>query len=201
MGTLPGIVLLAAVIRIAFQLKNRHRLFLSDFFLLLASTCLIAGTIVIYQFVDMLYLEQQLSENPLSVPITPDFLNAIPDSLKYLFSYQAILWAVVFSVKFSFLSFFRPLVSRLAKMITWWKCVTVTTAFAWAVCTVAPFIICPHFDFSSSEFVFKPLSLFDHDYSNHPVLHSHMLVRSDQPPGPTIISARCHLRRSNRLHE
>lgn len=129
-GTLAGIVLIAAAVRIALQIHNRRRLFLSDAFLLFACICLCAGTVVLYQFDDMLYLEQALAKGALSVEIPPDFLAKVGTNIKYVISYQAIIWATVFSVKFSFLSFFRPLVQRLAKLREWWTCVAVITALA-----------------------------------------------------------------------
>ena len=150
-GTLAGVVLTAAAFRIAFQIKNRRRLYLSDIFLLFSCICLCASTVVLYQFADMLYLEQALSRNLSAVPVPPDFFAEVGTSLKYLYSYQAIMWATVFSVKFSFLCFFRPLVNRLARLKIWWNCVTVSTALSWAFCTADVFIICPHFDLSARK--------------------------------------------------
>lgn len=148
---MAGVVLTAAAFRIAFQIKTRRRLFPSDYFLLFGCICLCAGTVVLYQFAGVLYLEQALSRNPFAVPLPPDFFAEVGASLKYLYSYQAIMWATVFSVKFSFLCFFQPLLDRLARLKTWWKCVTVSTALSWGFCTADVFIICPHFDLSARK--------------------------------------------------
>lgn len=137
--------------RVAVQIKNRRRIFLSDAFLVFACACLCAGTGLLYPLTESLYLEQALAENPFSVALPPDFTNYLLTSLKFLFAYQTVMWTVVFSVKFSFLSFFRPLVRRLAKLQTWWKVTVVTTALAWGLCAVDVFIICPHFDLSSCK--------------------------------------------------
>lgn len=150
-GLLAGVVLIAATVRIASQIHNRRRLFLSDFFLLFACICLCAGTVVLYHFEDTLYLNQALAKGGLSVSIPPNFLAKVETSLKYLFSYEAIIWATVFSVKFSFLSFFRPLVKRLARLRNWWTCVTVVTALSWGFCTTNVFIICPDFNPTSCK--------------------------------------------------
>lgn len=144
-------MIVAAAFRIAFQIHNRRRLFLSDVFLIFACVCLCAGTVVLYHFEAMLYLEQALSKNPFSVSIPPDFFSKVVRSLKYLYAYQAIAWAAIFSVKFSFLCFFRPLVNHLTKPRKWWTCVTVFAALSWAFCTVDVFIICPHFDLKTCK--------------------------------------------------
>lgn len=94
----------------------------------------------------MLYFEHALAKGALSVLITPEFLTKVETSFKYSFSHHAILWASIFSVKLSFLSFFRPLVKRLARSRKWWTYVTVITALSWGFCTVEVVIICPRFD-------------------------------------------------------
>ena len=145
-GILTGIVLTVAAVRIAFQIHHRRRLYLSDVFLLCACICLCAGTVVLYHFEDMLYFEETLAKGALSASIPPDFLTKVETSFKYSFSYYTILWTSIFSVKFSFLSFFRPLVQRLARSRKWWTYVIVITALSWGFCTVGMFIICPRFD-------------------------------------------------------
>jgi len=138
-------------VRVAVQIKNRGRIFLSDAFLVFACACLCAGTGLLYRLTESLYLLQALSENPFSVALPPDFTNYLLTALKFLFAYQTVTWTVVFSVKFSFLAFFRPLVRRLAKLKMWWNITVVTTALTWGLCAVDVFIICPHFDLSSCE--------------------------------------------------
>lgn len=137
--------------RVAVQIKNRRRIFWSDAFLVFACACLCAGTGLLYPFTESLYLEQALAENPFSVALPPDFTNYFLTSLKFLFAYQTVMWTVVYSVKLSFLSFFRPLVRRLAKLKTWWSVTVVTTALGWGLSAVGVFIICPHFDLSSCK--------------------------------------------------
>jgi hypothetical protein len=149
-GPLLGFVLLAAVARIAVQINNRRRLYLSDAFLIFACACLCTATGLLYALFDDLYLDEELYINPLSVALPPDFFDKVIYSLKLLFSVQTVLWAVVFSVKFSFLSFFRPLVSRLERLTTWWTVVVVFNFLAFVFCAADAFIICPQFNLSSS---------------------------------------------------
>ncbi|MCJ1479145.1 hypothetical protein MMC13_007829 [Lambiella insularis] len=104
-----------------------------------------------YSLFDDLYLDQAVSVDPAAVELPPDFLDKVVYSLKLLFTIQTVLWAVVFSVKFSFLSFFRPLVDRLARLKIWWTIVVVFTAITFAFCAADVFIICPHFDLTSIE--------------------------------------------------
>lgn len=93
----------------------------------------------------MLYIEA-LAKNPWSVSVPPGFLNKVETSIKYMFSYQSIMWATIFFVKLSFLSFFPPLINHLAKLKNWWIFVTVCTTLAWGFCVVDVLIICPHLD-------------------------------------------------------
>ena len=148
-GPLVGFVLLAAVARIAVQISNRRRLYLSDAFLIFACACLCTATGILYSLFDDLYLDYAVSVDPASVILPPDFLDKAVYSLKLLFTYQTLLWAVVFMVKFSFLSFFRPLVSRLARLKIWWTIVVVFTVLTFVFCAADVFIICPHFDLTS----------------------------------------------------
>ncbi|MCJ1281732.1 hypothetical protein MMC26_001054 [Xylographa opegraphella] len=150
-GPLTGFVLLAAVARIAVQISNRRRLYLSDAFLMFACACLCAATGILYRLFDIFYLEQAAIVDPASVLLPSDFLDEAMYSLKLLFTVQTLIWTVVFSVKFSFLSFFRPLVSRLARLKIWWTIVVVFTVLTFAFCAADVFIICPHFDLSSLE--------------------------------------------------
>jgi hypothetical protein len=146
------LVVLAAVARIAVQIRNRLRLYLSDAFLIFACACLCAAAGILYSLFDDLYLIQALYVDPAGVALPPDFFDEILYSLKLLFTVQTVLWAVIFSVKFSFLSFFRPLVSRLERLKTWWTTVVVFTFLTFGFCASSVFIICPHFGLSTSTF-------------------------------------------------
>ena len=150
-GALVGFVLLAAGARIALQVKNRRRLFLSDVCLLLACACLCAATVMFYFLCDDLYLDEALVVDPASVVIPPDFLEKATYSIQLLFAFQTVMWTVIFLVKASFLSFFRPLIRRLPRLKAWWTLVTMGTALVWAFCASDVYIICRYFGLSSRE--------------------------------------------------
>lgn len=152
-GILVGLVLLAAGARIAIQIKHRHRIFLSDAFLLFACLCLCVGTGMLYWFFDSLYLIQAAYNDPFSVALPLNFLDVLTYSLKLLFAYQTIIWTTIYAIKFSFLAFFRPLLVHLSGLKTWWTCVSVATALAWGFCAVGVFVICPHFDLLASKYL------------------------------------------------
>ena len=100
---------------------------------------------------DSLYLEQAFCEDPRSVSLSLDILEQVKTGIKLLFAYRTVIFVVIFAVKFSFLSFFRPLVRRLARLTVWWNCVAVTTILGGVFCAVNVYIICPHFDLSASR--------------------------------------------------
>ena len=154
MGIVFGIVLTAAAARIVLQLRNRNRLFLSDAFLLFACISLCTGTGLLYTLCDDLYFDQLLLIDPALVIVTPNVFHNVAFSLKILFLYQTIMWTVIFSVKASFLCFFKLLLQRLPKFSNWWTWVTVITALCYVFCTVDAWIICPHFGVSSRKYLF-----------------------------------------------
>ena len=151
-GALCGFVLVTAALRIVLRLQKKRRLYLSDAFLIFACAALGAGTGVLYSFCDNLYLDQAVALDPTAVVIPIDFLDRVILSLKLLFTYVTVMWTVVFSVKASFLCFFRPLLKRLGRLNTWWTWVVVTTAIAYVFCTVEIYMVCPHFDLSSCKY-------------------------------------------------
>ncbi len=75
-------------------------------------------------------------------------------------AYAMLTWTTLFSVKFSFLSFFRRLIKGLPEKMIYWWIVTVITTVVWAFGVVIVFLPCPYFSLRSCKLhtVFRILS-------------------------------------------
>ena len=140
---------MAAVARIVLRLRTHRRLFVDDIFLLLACVFLTATTIILYEASSEIYL------NPNDwMLLQPDVLHRrLARYQRLFFSFIPLSWAVIFAVKFSFLSFFRILVNRLRYMIIYWKTVVVVTVICFCFCASEAVLECPHFGADSSKSV------------------------------------------------
>lgn len=58
-------------------------------------------------------------------------------------AYLFVTWTAIFLVKASFLAFFRRLINRVGKMVTYWKVVVVITIVVFGFCACIGFIGCP----------------------------------------------------------
>ena len=150
-GLLFGIAVLAAAARTIIRLQTKGHLAFNDVLLFVASMLLIVSAILFYKLVPGAYESNQIEYYPLTV-LPPDLGPAIVYNTRILNSQTVISWSVIFTVKFCFLSFFRPLIDRVNHMITYWKFVVgMTTIFAiYSGCEI--FIICPHVSILSSKF-------------------------------------------------
>jgi len=79
--------------------------------------------------------------------VLPDasFIPLASDENKYLDSAACLLWASIFSVKVSFLMFFRGLIRRVRKMEIWWWVVMGVVIPSACVCIPLTFIECVDF--------------------------------------------------------
>ena len=64
--------------------------------------------------------------------------------------HEALGWAVISLVKFSFLSLFRQLLDRIRDLVLYWKVVCVMSIVACAFCVGFSFMGCPHTDSTAS---------------------------------------------------
>ena len=60
-------------------------------------------------------------------------------------------WLVLFSVKFSFLSFFNQLVDRLSRLLLLWRVVIVINVIAFGCCFCYAFLECPYSNIAACE--------------------------------------------------
>lgn len=136
--------MLSVASRIVIRVYSRSRLYLDDYFVIIAILSLCAGTGLVYAFCQSIFVIQAVKGDP-SIIIPPDQYNDLAQTYAILESFLCIMWTSIFAVKLSFLALFRILIRRVSKVITryYWIVVT-TTIVTWMFLVGEPFIICPY---------------------------------------------------------
>ena len=100
------------------------------------------------------YQVNQFEYNPPPV-LPPGFGPSIEYNTKILDSHTVISWAVIFMVKFCFLSFFRSLIDRVSYLVKYWRFVLGMTALfaVYSACEI--FIACPRISPSSGTYLYQ----------------------------------------------
>lgn len=115
-GVLYGTAMSAAAMRISLRIHSQRRLFLDDAFLLIASVTLTAAVPILYNQITQVYLFQGLASGGLTVSQLQQSETLTDAEVHYQVlhsTYQTLIWAAIYSVKFSFLSFFLQIVDRI----------------------------------------------------------------------------------------
>lgn len=155
-GVLYTTAILAASMRTALRIHSQRRLFLDDAFLLLACAALTAAIPILYRAIAPLYFVQGLENGGPSSEKSSQSSGTNVDAEIHLYqvmhlTHEALVWTAIFSVKFSFLSFFRQIVDRIQSLVLYWKVVTVMNIMACAFCVGFSFMECPHIDYTASK--------------------------------------------------
>ena len=128
------------------RIRTSHRLGLDDAFLI-AAVVLFAGSVGLTQRARDLDFIQMDVNTGVAFP-SPTFPE---DMLLYnkLDTAESMLqWSAIYAVKFSYLLFFRPLISRVKFLETWWWCVMGIVIPSALACVFMSLWVCPYFDFS-----------------------------------------------------
>ncbi|KAF2796922.1 hypothetical protein K505DRAFT_358889 [Melanomma pulvis-pyrius CBS 109.77] len=139
--------LLAAISRFAIRLHYQRRLSWDDGWLLLAILLLISCLVIMFDFIDDLYLMQSLISGQFTLDMKVSAI--IPKAMrlhKSIMAFDVLVWCSFNAVKFSFLFFFKDITARTGKLRLYWLAVTVFTLLDWAVGIPLNFVLCPHFD-------------------------------------------------------
>ena len=157
-GLLFGTAITTASIRLGIRLHIRRRLYWDDGFLGLACSLLLGATIILYRGLEILYLPENddddfitNSQAGVADDMEPkDVTRLLADhrSLRFI---GPFCWLAIFSVKFSFLSFFHQLVNRLPRLLLYWKCIVLLNIIALVYFVTWGLIACPQTDLGSCE--------------------------------------------------
>lgn len=156
MGVLFNSAIVAAIVRTGIRTKLRRRLYLDDAFLGLACFALTAATTVLYKELGILYLAEDIVQDYVSgdmadLPADVSVAASVPRYQRTDYLHGTLSWIVIFSVKFTFLSFFYQLLDRLPGFLLYWKVVVVANVVALLYCICYAFLECPLSNFKASE--------------------------------------------------
>lgn len=112
---------------------------------------------LLFVFISAMYLDEALITNDFNVPIPPiaDIYTESINFQKLSDGFLVLTYTTIFSVKISFLLFFRHLISRAFPMTVYWWTVTAITIVAWMFGVSGFFITCPYFDVRSCRHKFS----------------------------------------------
>ncbi len=150
-GALYGISIIAAASRTAIKVRKRQPLQTDDIFLFLACACLTASTALIFKLLSSVFLAEAnfVVLDPTSVQFPPNFVRSIVSYQREIYAFLSLSSGTIFSVKFSFLFFFRLLIDRLNGIVTYWKIVVVITIVCFIYSVISFLIACPHLGLSA----------------------------------------------------
>ena len=139
-----ALALIATAVRTYVRLSKYRRSLADDGFFYAAALFLTAGTGVLYKNVDLLYFQSSIQAGLLVTP--SDLVAKFAEDAKLQTAVGFLLCAAFFSIKFSFLFFFRHLIWQSNRLMTWWWIVVAILIPTSGVFICSDFIFCPYFD-------------------------------------------------------
>lgn len=136
--------MMVAGCRILARFYKSHAVAVDDGFFFLAIATFVAGTTVLYLDLPYIYLQENVEAGRRAAP--EDFVAQLIHSEKLQDAATTLLGTTIISVKFSFLFFFRGLLSQQKKMLLWWWCILVFLIPTAAIVMFSNFISCSYFD-------------------------------------------------------
>ncbi|OJD32393.1 uncharacterized protein BKCO1_3800015 [Diplodia corticola] len=144
-----SLALLTVGARIAMRFITRRKLFLDDYFLLMAIPCVVVATSVLQWGAEGLFAYKALMSNAAIVLDANDLEKLVRVSIVTSI-FVDTSWTAIFCVKFSFLALFRVLIKNVSTHLSrYFWCVVVITAVTWAFLVAETFILCAHFGWES----------------------------------------------------
>lgn len=149
-----GTAFLVFVSRIVVRLKTSNRLFLDDGFALFAILLLCANGAIITVMLPTMYITISLAKMGKRGEPMVDTFGSLRFFLKMQFAQTFIYWTCLWSVKASFLAFFKRLTTNLkGHVIAWWIIVTITV-LGYAGSVISYLVSCASFE-PCKTFVFN----------------------------------------------
>ena len=151
-GTLFGLALLMAAVRMVIRFHIQRKLHPDDFVLIFAVLTFIASQVLVYILkIDHIQWFGAITFDP--GPQTPALIFEDPEAFyrqiskiqRMEYSTGVLTWTSIFAVKISFLLFFHQMITRLRRLIVAWRVILGITIIFWAFCSCAVFISCPYF--------------------------------------------------------
>ena len=176
-GVLLAIAVITAVGRTVARFSKFRQILADDVFFYFATIFLIAGTGLLYADIPYIYLQVNV-EAGLQMP-PANLVEQLVHSEKLQDASTVLLSAAIFSIKFSFLFFFRHLIWQSKRLMYYWWSVLVVCIPSAAMVMFSDFIACRYFDESIVGKLPYALDVYFADNSQSNVSHQlHCLART-----------------------
>jgi hypothetical protein len=141
------------VLRLYIRLRVRRRLFMDDYFVLVAMVTMIGSAYIFHAVSDGIYLYQALQAPNSRVSMDWSELDTLMTVSSYTLAFVETSWTAIFCVKFSFLTLFHTLIRNLSNGLSryYWG-VVAFTVLTWAFMLCESPILCAHFGAESCKF-------------------------------------------------
>lgn len=115
---------------------------MEDYLVFVAVAALIVETALSFSIIKTVNNAFAIGEGKILPP--PGFIRRLELITQYALAVQILGWTTIFSIKWSFLFYFRGLTHRLQRMEAWWRFIAILLAPTTAMTILGPFIVCPH---------------------------------------------------------
>ncbi|KAI4230761.1 MAG: hypothetical protein LQ349_006051 [Xanthoria aureola] len=129
-----GLSLSFVIFRLIVKIRSYKKVY-SDDYLVVAAWILLLGSAVLWQFMSP-NLYDLFAVTSGKKPLTPDFISENADLLRSITPFSLLFYSCLWTVKLSFLLFFRRLGLNVRGQKIWWWCVLTITVLTW-IATVA----------------------------------------------------------------
>ncbi|KAL6719722.1 hypothetical protein ACLMJK_001643 [Lecanora helva] len=143
---------MAAVMRLTIRVRSKGRLFIDDMLLTFACLTLILASVILQIELGTIYIAEELTALYKSGRELPKDLDIPPVIARYHVAqdvHGTMCWLTVFSVKFSFLFFFRQLVNKIPNLEYYWKWVLGLNCVACLYCLLYVVAECQYQSFAA----------------------------------------------------
>lgn len=118
--------------RTCVRVRQFHRLFIDDAFILTAWMMVFATTVMWHHFAEAMFINNAVSRGVQLPPI--DFVERSETFLKGSAAIICLFYSTLWSVKLSFLFFFRRLYVNVGSWMRYWWVILAITVATWAAC-------------------------------------------------------------------
>ena len=132
-----------ATARTTFRVYTFRRIDADDCFLLLAVLTLSGSVTIIHTLYPLILIQNEVTVGELAPG--PEFPAQMLMAAKLESAATTLTWATIHAVKFSYLLFFRNLLSRTQRMMWWWWTVLAIVIGCAIAASISGWLICPHY--------------------------------------------------------
>ncbi len=145
-GIFFGLAIASVIARIGLRIHARRSLYPDDYIVLCGAMCLCGSIGLVYKQCDFNFLIATIQVNPsvLSQASADQLQDLLNTPFANIFAFMTLSWTAIFAVKFSFLVFFKKLITRVSNIRIYYWIVGIVNLLSWLFITTEPLILCRH---------------------------------------------------------